>query len=119
MIKKNSNFINLIFHGEKTIMNQFPLDLQLIILEYAINFNQSETFLIINILKKFPQLKENKYIDWFWISEYQKLSEDFIREFKDKVNWYWISEKQKLSEDFIREFKETFEQARNCFHKEA
>jgi len=36
---------------------------------------------------------------------YQKLSEDFIREFKDKLNWYRISRYQKLSEDFIREFK--------------
>ena len=53
MIKKNSNFINLI------IMNQFPFDLQLIILKYAIHFTQKETNLIINILKKFPQLKKN------------------------------------------------------------
>ena len=32
------------------------------------------------------------------------MSEDFIREFKDKVNWSYISYSQKLSEDFIREF---------------
>ena len=44
-------------------------------------------------------------VDWGSISEYQKLSEDFIREFQDKVNWYYISEYQKLSEDFIKEFK--------------
>ncbi len=37
---------------------------------------------------------------------YQKLSENFIREFKDKVNWYNISYSQKLSENFIREFKD-------------
>ncbi len=59
---------------------------------------------------------------------YQKLSENFIREFQDKVNWYnisiiknyqkissiefkdkvnWndISKYQKLSENFIREFQ--------------
>jgi len=29
-----------------------------------------------------------------------------VKEFKDKVDWYWISERQKLSEDFIREFKD-------------
>ena len=45
-----------------------------------------------------------KKVDWYWISIYQKLSEEVIREFKDKVNWYWISKYQKLSEDFIREF---------------
>ena len=47
-----------------------------------------------------------KEIDWYYISEYQKLSEDFIREFKDKVDWYYISQSQQLSEDFIREFKD-------------
>jgi hypothetical protein len=44
-------------------------------------------------------------VDWWDISEYQKLSENFIREFKNKVNWWDISKFQKLSEDFIREFK--------------
>jgi hypothetical protein len=42
---------------------------------------------------------------WAYISLYQILSEDFIREFKDRVSWYWISRCQKLSENFIREFK--------------
>ena len=45
-------------------------------------------------------------VDWYWISEYQKLSELFIREFQDKVNWSCISEYQKLSELFIREFQD-------------
>ena len=42
---------------------------------------------------------------WEWISTSQRLSEDFIREFKDKVDWFYISEYQHLSENFIREFK--------------
>ena len=46
------------------------------------------------------------YVDWNYISRYQKLSEDFIREFKNRVNWYWISASQKLSENFIREFND-------------
>lgn len=49
------------------------------------------------------QFKDN--VDWKYISEYQKLSEDFIREFKDNVDWNCISKYQKLSEEFIREFK--------------
>ena len=53
-----------------------------------------------NFIREF----QNK-LEWFWISIYQKLSEDFIREFQDKVNWGYISIHQKLSEDFIREFK--------------
>ena len=45
-------------------------------------------------------------VDWDYISTYQHLSEDFIREFKKKVNWHCISRYQRLSEDFIREFNE-------------
>ena len=45
-------------------------------------------------------------VNWWLISEYQKLSEDFIREFKDNVSWVDISIAQVLSEDFIREFKD-------------
>jgi hypothetical protein len=44
-------------------------------------------------------------VNWIYISYFQKLSEDFIREFKDKVSWDHISASQKLSEDFIRKFK--------------
>ena len=45
-------------------------------------------------------------MDWHWISRHQHLSEEFIREFADKVNWRIISAYQRLSEDFIREFNE-------------
>ena len=57
-----------------------------------------------NFIREF----QNK-LEWFWISIYQKLSEDFIREFQDKVNWGYISIHQKLSEDFIREFQDKFD----------
>ena len=43
-------------------------------------------------------------VDWYIVSRYQYLSENFIREFKDMVDWSWISESQHLSENFIREF---------------
>ena len=45
-------------------------------------------------------------VDWEYISKYQTLSEEFIRKFKNKVDWYWISKHQTLSEDFIREFQD-------------
>ena len=63
-----------------------------------------------NICKN-KQLSENfirefqDKVDWLYISVYQKLSEDFIREFQYKVNWYRITINQKLSEKFIREFQ--------------
>lgn len=45
-------------------------------------------------------------VDWPSISTYHRLSEDFIREFKDKLYWPAISACQVLSEDFISEFKD-------------
>ena len=43
-------------------------------------------------------------MNWKIISPYQNLSEDFIREFKDKVDWFYIVRNQKLSNNFIKEF---------------
>jgi len=43
--------------------------------------------------------------DWVKISEYQELSEDFIREYQDKLDWWNISQYQKLSEEFILEYQ--------------
>jgi predicted glycosyltransferase len=42
--------------------------------------------------------------DWMYISCNRKLSEEFIKEFQNKVYWSNTSCYQKLSEDFIREF---------------
>ncbi len=38
---------------------------------------------------------------WLHISEYQKLSVNFIKEFSDRVDWVCISAYQNLSEDFM------------------
>ena len=35
-----------------------------------------------------------------------QLSEEYIREFQDKVNWHMISCYQTLSEELIREFQD-------------
>lgn len=42
--------------------------------------------------------------DWMYVSERQKLSEDFIEKFRCKVDWDKISKYQKLSEKFIKKF---------------
>ena len=53
------------------------------------------------------KIKWEKYydpdFDWDNIQFYKEnvLSEDFIREFKDKVNWHLISCYQKLSVEFL------------------
>ena len=49
--------------------------------------------------------KDEKAVDWDWISAAYDLSEDFIREFQDQVDWGFISINQKMSEKFIREFQ--------------
>ena len=58
------------------------------------------------ILKRANDILGTDYPNWKILSMYQHLSENFIREFKDKVDWTNISGYQHLSEDFIREFKD-------------
>jgi len=45
-------------------------------------------------------------INWDNYFSTHKLSEDFIRKFKDKVSWTTIINTQDLSEDFLMEFKD-------------
>ncbi|MCP4524129.1 MAG: hypothetical protein GY828_07975, partial [Candidatus Gracilibacteria bacterium] len=47
------------------------------------------------------QLWDLDKVDWYYISEFQKLSEAFIEKFHDKVDWDYISRYQKLSDSFI------------------
>ena len=37
--------------------------------------------------------------------QYQ-LTEEYIREFQDKVDWNWIPYQKTLSEEFIKEFQD-------------
>lgn len=70
---------------------------------------QQEIQGIINNLNLNCSIDEFKdIVNWYNISEYQKLSEDFIREFKDKVNIN-IQEKchkEKTREQKLEEIKE-------------
>ena len=59
-----------------------------------------------NTLKRANEILGRNYQDWMAVSRHRGLSEDFIREFADKVDWYIVSRYQYLSEDFIREFKD-------------
>jgi len=47
-------------------------------------------------------------LDWQHVSQYYRLSEEFIKTFSDKVEWDYISRNQKLSENFIREYQDRF-----------
>jgi len=58
-----------------------------------------------NLSENFIREFQDK-VDWNDIFKWQKLSEDFIREFQDKVSWKKISCYQELSKDFLLEFKD-------------
>ena len=45
-------------------------------------------------------------VDWFWVSKYQTLSEKFIEKHSDKIDWFWVSKYQTLSEGFIEKYKD-------------
>jgi len=70
---------------------------------------------IYDILKKYTVSEEflrhyieNRYIagpNW-WPVHSQKLSEQFIRDFRDKLDWLWICIHQNLTESFMREMKD-------------
>ncbi len=89
-------------------MTKMPLEIkEHIILQRFIS--KENVYDVVIIYKNFPRVAKEYVklveIDWYCISKYYSLSEDFIREFQHKVDWKWISEKQTLSEDFIREFQ--------------
>lgn len=54
----------------------------------------------------FDFLKEfRNYLNWFWISHLQKLSEYVMDEFKNELDWLQLSYYQKMSFDFIMAFR--------------
>ena len=74
---------------------------------YDPNFNWNNPILYScdnNLSEEFIREFKDK-VDWEYISISQMLSEDFIKEFQNKVDWTYISECQQLSEDFIKEFQ--------------
>ena len=62
-------------------------------------------------MSKYQHLSENfirefaDRVDWDYISIIQHLSEDFIREFADRVDWDYISKHQVLTPEFAKEMK--------------
>ena len=51
------------------------------------------------------QVYQQNKVDWEYVCKYQKLSENFINEFRCQAHWEHISIYQKLSENFIKEFR--------------
>ena len=63
-------------------------------------------------LEEWDAFIETSDNNWINIARTQNLSEEFMREFFDKLNdvhfLYWIIMKQQLSEEFMREFQDKF-----------
>jgi hypothetical protein len=43
-------------------------------------------------------------IDWKYVCQYFKLSEEFMNKYCDKLDWCTVSQFQKLSENFINKY---------------
>jgi hypothetical protein len=54
-------------------------------------------------IREFQDKLTNKC--WKYIAIYNKLNEAFIEEFKDKFNWYLINKHQVLSKEFLNKHK--------------
>jgi hypothetical protein len=99
LIKKNINY---------NVLNQYPELLSIFKKSNKIDLNK----LYWNHISMYQKLSESfitefkDKVDWTCISYYQKLSESFITEHKDYVDWNYISYNQKLSESFISEHKD-------------
>ena len=81
----------------------------LVVSNYSIDFinkykhkiNWSETFF--NDMSRYKLFED--YVDWKKVSYYHQLTEDFMRQYKNKLDWNFISSYQVLSPEFIEEFK--------------
>ena len=59
-----------------------------------------------NIEKFFDENIDNFKVDYYRLMSNQKLSEEFIDKYNDKVNWNYISRCQTLSESFIEKYND-------------
>ena len=96
--KINWQYLSYFYSPSENLMNNF---LYFWNWTYVLQHVKVSEFLLRNVIDKIIIDKNC----WKVISQHQTLSEDFIREFKDKLDWGEICRNQKLSEDFIREFK--------------
>lgn len=99
-------------HHDKLVTNEITLLEEINILDFIQDNKDSFTQEDWNTISQYQKLSEDfirehkDLVYWPDISLHQTLSEDLIREHRDLVDWNWISHNQTLSEDFIREHKD-------------
>ena len=78
--------INKIIYFIKMNLNNLPY----VVKNYLIKYLNIEILIILYDNVHYHDIivhyLKNNTVDWYYISEYQKLTENFIREFQDKVN---------------------------------
>jgi hypothetical protein len=89
--------------NENVSFMKIPIEIR----DQIIAFSVSETS-IYDTWNEFPGIKwgisENPKLDWEKISR-KTLSEEFISSFRDRVDWFAITVYQDLSEEFISRFE--------------
>ncbi|KAF2889656.1 hypothetical protein ILUMI_16517 [Ignelater luminosus] len=100
-LKPDTNYLTIDFI-EENIMELYELNV-----DFKKIVNELDWY-IICIFRKLSEefLREFKnYIHWQNVCMFQQLSEGFIKEFENDVDWGIISGNQKISTEFVREFK--------------
>src|SRR5574343_1752697 len=97
----------VITEDNKSVTNKIKIIKEIKDIEKFFDENMKNFEVYLSYISIFQKLSEEfieKYsdkINWHHISEFQKLSEKFIEKHCNKVNWWYISQYQKLSEEFI------------------
>lgn len=98
----NINFRTLI--DNETILSEYIIE------KYSHKIDKYNLF----IKQYFSEDFLNKHTDWwlydslvcYAVISHQKLSENFIRTYKDKLKWSTVTKYQTMSEDFIKEMRD-------------
>ncbi len=89
--------------------------------KYADDITKHLCWCIISAHQKLSEDFIKKYknnVDWFLICKHQRLSEDFISKHTGKVNWNNVSRYQTLSENFIKKYMKRLNISKILIHNE-
>jgi hypothetical protein len=98
--------VAILYELDEDFINDIEEQLDSYCLDYFIMYQKLSDSFIIRNLMFVPHLH---YRHWNLVSQYQDLSESFIRKAKDHLMWNLVSMHQKMSEEFMIEFIKNLE----------
>ena len=108
-LREHPNYISKIWtpSSEQSFSEEF-------ITEFENKLSLNNVLKTQELSEKFLRDRVDKFTheQWRIISLNQKLSLQFLHDYKDKINWYMIAAFKELTLDFILEFKEQFKDNR-------